>query len=144
MRPGHRAWRRPATSVSAFARTSIIALWGMKRLLALLVLGTTAHSKPAQAPRPYMLDQEIIKKTEMPTNSQTAIRIKLVSSGRLAALVGRTKISSFPSAFVRGHRLSEDELPAKPKFLPGALASGAGMVCVVSHPPFSPWLVLAL
>jgi hypothetical protein len=95
MRPGHRAWRRPATSVSAFARTSIIALWGMKRLLALLVLGTTAHSKPAQAPRPYMLDQEIIKKTEMPTNSQTAIRIKLVSSGRLATLIGRTKISSY-------------------------------------------------
>jgi hypothetical protein len=48
------------------------------------------------------------------------------------------------SAFMWGHRLPEDEPPAQPKFLPGALATGAGVVCVVSHPPFSPWLVLAL
>jgi hypothetical protein len=48
------------------------------------------------------------------------------------------------SAFVWGHRLPEDEIPAKPKLLPAALAFGADVVCVSAHPPFSLWCVLAL
>ncbi len=38
------------------------------------------------------------------------------------------------SAFVWGHRLAEEELPTKSKFLPAALASGADVVCVASDP----------
>ena len=53
---------------------------------------------------------------------------------------GRATTSALP----RGHRLLEEEFAAKPKLLPSALALGADVVCVVGHPPFYLWFVLAV
>jgi hypothetical protein len=48
------------------------------------------------------------------------------------------------SAFVRGHRFAEDELAAKPKLLPGALALRTDAVCVLSYRPLDLRFVLAV
>ena len=48
------------------------------------------------------------------------------------------------SAFVRRHRLSEDEPPTKPKLLSGPLALRTDAVCVLSYRPLDLRFVLAV